>query len=457
MPNYWYIRHDGTANNSTPTAITNPTVKRTGAWSSDPASYYPTMEAPQLGDDTVSPAPGDFMIVANDHAEVRSGTYTMYMEGGYNWISCDVNNQENFSEGGKIDWNVGFSFAVYNPTPTQPPVRFAGITFAAGTGFAINSLDAQWYFTKCTIQGKANGFVHNNQNARNIFIYYKDCKLIMPDATSYLSYYNGAHAKFVNLQAGAGHVKLNWLFRSLTGNPATVVEVWNTDLSQIIKTGGALFKDHVSGGIRTHYKFRGCLFPDDMNIFDTAPVGENFLIDIAESAEGSAYYNRVYWDGRLGIFQTSTANYLTDTYDGVNGISMSIISTANVAEFVPFEFEFWARPAVDLRTAKTLSIEIIGPAGLLDNEVYFDVYAQDNTNKALTTLLASTKTTGEFETGTALTGSSAAWNTPGDTPYILSVDLPTRSNVDNTNLLVRFGVAKPSVSMFAAFPKITAT
>jgi len=48
--------------------------------------------------------------------------------------------------------------------------------------------------------------------------------------------------------------KLNSLFRSLTGNPPTVVEVWNTDLSQIIKPDGALFKDHVSGGIPTHYK-----------------------------------------------------------------------------------------------------------------------------------------------------------------------------------------------------------
>lgn len=357
---------------------------------------------------------------------------------------------------------VQYSFA---PVSAEVGFTVAGLTMDAGTGAIVltSGINAHAVVTyrDCTFDSDGSLTPHGGDGA---FVKLLDCKRLAGASTARIHCGFGGYLYIDNLQAEVGHTLVDDLLDS-QGNGGFTAVIENTDLSAIIASGGGLCQSIGTSDDLTFIKLRRCKMPTSWTPFQSTPTTyTGFIVDIAECDDGSEYPYFLYIDGRTGQAELDTTQYLSDTYDGSTNFSVQIdtydifSSGNNPNPWAPFKYKLATIPGQDLSASQTVSVELSGPAGLTDLDVWIECVAPDATDQPLGVKHTTQTSNLNAASPTALTASSAVWNVTTATEYSIDCVIPALTGVTHGNVDVYVCVGKPAVSALnVAMPTIAAT
>ena len=431
-------------------------VDSTAAGLNDGTSWTDAAQSFEYMAETLSPTLDDVFFVANDHAAVYASNLDISMLKPQRslWVSVDPAD-DSYTPGATETLNNTL-FGIIHPGD-HFGCTFGGITFESTSAFSTaNSLvNVRVILHESTVKSiTIYGAANDGSVAK-----FNDCTWYgLSQASGRIFCGNGGHVHIDNMQAHASHTKVDSLFEGI-GNGSAHFVCENTDLSALIVAGGDIAKLPLIGDDSFFLKLRRCKLPATWDLFSSTPVNnKNIYVDIAECDAGDGYGYFLYYDGVLGQVEQDTAQYLNDTYDGTTFFSAQFDTNANTINvFNPLKYKLGTLPAQDLSSSKTVSIELSGPAGLTDADVYAVVVVSDNTDLALGKKYTSLPADPVSGTS-ALTSSSAVWNITTGTEYKIDVVIPALANATNSNVDVYLCVGKPSVAgLNAAMPTIANT
>ena len=169
--------------------------------------------------------------------------------------------------------------------------------------------------------------------------------------------------------------------------------------------------DYVLGNLRSSglFRIRRCKVGASLGgLVESAPTRSGTRIEIESCSSDDIIYqfhHESYW----GTVEDDTDIYLDATYDGTNGYSAKMVSSADTAEFTrPLRFKL-ADIFVDA-TGKTLTVELLTTdaataVALNDDDFWIEVEYPDSTVAAFNNVL-TTRMTDILTTPTALTASA---------------------------------------------------
>lgn len=321
---------------------------------------------------------------------------------------------------------------------------FSGVDFICDTDWRTGGNGCDFWFENCTIGSIAgNVYICLNDGQRCVL---KDVTIdCVGGATGQIYVQSGGFAHLMNISPAAGYVAADNLF-NIGGSGGGNLLVEDSDLTGFLTASGNLVNISTGADI-ARAVFRKCKLPSSWSYNNG--VDDVFILDISECDIGDGYYYFLYVDSVSGQAEMDTAQYVVSgadvpKYDGTNAFSVQIDTVDNCNAYLPFRYKLASFGGQDLTTAKTVAVELSGPAGLTDADVYLEIVIQDTTDQALG--VRQDTRAADPESGTALTAGAATWQNTSPTEYQITKDLGAQSGLTNSNVDVYICVAKPSVS-----------
>ena len=441
---YYYIKSTGTATGDAGRFAS----AQTGAFTN--ATSYASLAAARAA--TTPPAAGDFYLISDATTLSVSDIIWAAADDGVQIVSVADLNRDQYSQGAMLSSTVDL-----DPAAENIKLKCIGVKFDVGD-------DADM---------AKNGY-HG---------FYEDCIFDFPNTTSDApTFASGSHGcshfkggEF-NLTAAAGSgialggstdVVFDGVINNTGAARAALVTglgstrnkltLKNMDLGQFISANGYLIEDNLPALGSLQVDIHRCKLPTGFGVFaGTVADAIWFEVRITSSDQGDGYHY-FFYQNPAGEVEEDTVQYLSDTYDGVNEFSAKVSTTSLANKGHPFKYKIASIPAVDLASAnKTLSIELTGPAGLTDNDVWIEAVVNDDTDEAKGQVFDS-RPTDLLSAGTALTSSAAVWAVTTNTEYLIDIDFGAFTNADNNTVEVYIYVSKPSAVINFAMPTIANT
>jgi len=456
MANFYYVKEGGAA---TGDAGRVETTKSTGSFDTKGSSNYYDAIDDAVGADA-PPTAGDLIFVSDASVNTESTTYTMTIPDGVQVVSVSDTNCDQYSAGATIDNTSAGSDDWIRINPAANGwASYRGFTFDTNEWVSIVATDSyRVRFEDCTFEKHhASGSVFASSSSsgsqRSGMCELINCTVIAEHSSNSLTFPTDGYID--NLQAGAGHAAIDTVFilqASLGGND---VRVTNTDLSALGATATCVSFANADHG---NIILDRCKIGASQTLHSTILVPTN-TITVSSCDAGDGYYYSYYADF-YGAAEQDTTTYLNATYDGTNGFSIQVDTTAEASISTPFRYKLGSIPAQDLSSSKTVTVEATSATGSLDNgDWWLELVRQDNTDQALgvaeTTQHATATESGD---GTAHTTSgTGTWTSGAATDYIETITPGALANVDNDTVEVWVVVAKPSLTINFDLPTIAAT
>lgn len=401
---------------------------------------------------SISWADGDEVHVASDHFKDYNASITYTMP-GKDLDIISVNSSTDVYERGAKEVNKtgeasGFNQTNISQSATTELVRFHGILFGSAYSFRLQNA-RRYEFYDCEFfkyhTGTGSNIVYSNSGGLSAL--FKDC-VFKSNST--------ANALELRLDS------YDWTFigcdftgvtcNSLISHANNVnMQTCFMDACKFGTINTAVVAD-TSGDQTFRLKLNRCEIDLETLIVNRS---DKTWIECYGGANDNYHYFFVC--DRYGEAEEDTTTYLNATYDGTNGFSHQVSTTAAASSLTPFRHKLGTIPAQDLSTAQTVTVECTSDASLTDNDVWIEVEVNDNTNEA-GSVLNSTQNSDRLAAGTALTTAGTGTWTSGDTEdYIITYDIGAQANVDNGNVTVYACVGKASIDANFDLPTIAAT
>ncbi len=454
---YHYVKY-GLGTNAGDTSYS---TMRTGAFGSGDlvaANVYADLETCFANATIVD---GDYILCsdAHDYDEtlLNSEFGLSLIDITVNVISVSDTNADAYSKGALESTGPSHADIYFRGAACR--TNYRGMVFETNDNIHIQDLGMHVYFNDCdlifTNTSPADEIIFNADGQK---FEMKDCSLKF-GASGQSFQITESHIYLDGVYGASGTVKILQLIECLNSSGGFHVEIINSDLDSIMATDSDLFLGLNLNQEQFKIRIHNCKLPTGFTINNGVTIpNPHYDIEMSSCDQGDGYHY-FYHANKVGHAEEDTAQYLNATYDGTNGFSAQIDTEAECNDVKPYSFKIGTIPATDLSTAnQTVSIELVGPAGLTDSDVWIEVEAQDDTDQSLGVIVSTRNVTKiGAGNGTALTSSSEVWNVTTDTEYSISVDLGAYTNVDNTNVSVYAVVAKPSITVNFDMPTIAAT
>ena len=445
MPAYYYIRSSGSATGD----LGRFTSLQTGAFAD--ASSYATLVAARAA--TTPPVEGDFYLFDDTGTITQpDNAFFTAADHGITCMSMDVNNRDAYKKG-----HIWDTSGDMDPAVSDTRIKVVGIEIQPGddTDFSFSTSHNIWEDCIITLNDGVTDAMNFSGSHATIIFKDSDIKL------------NNQNNSGIQIQGSSRVIFDNCTNSFETRDPlvnAVGSRGWltflNTDLTTFITANGDIIEDALNGDDFLMLKLHRCKLPSGMGIFaSTKAGGVGYEVDITSCDVGDGYHY-FFFENIWGQVEEDLTQFLTASdakYDGTVGFSAQIDTLALASQGEPFSYTIALFPAIDLATAnQTVSIELTGPAGLTDTDVWIECVISNDTDEAKGDVVSS-RNADFMAAGTALTSSSAVWETTTDTEYSIDLDLGAFTNVDNTVVKVIIYVSKPSITVNFDLPTIANT
>lgn len=438
---YYYISSTGTATGDAGRF----TSLQTGAFTN--ATSYATLIAARAA--TTAPVAGDYYLFPDTGSLSINNDILTSADNGIVLVSVDVNNRNIYK--------AGFTFTStqdLDPRGIDVSATFRGITFDPGD-------DSDWVgnagasiFFDCTASMPITSADPMRVGGGNGITIFEDCQLDLHNRGDNMII---CSEDLIMDNCTMTTTADEDLFTGIGGS--TDIHLKNTDLTQFILANGSLIQDAMSTSKVVQVNLHHCKLPTGFSLFAASGTAGYLEANITACDQTDGYHY-FFHQTLQGQAEEDTTQYLTTSdakYDGTNRFSVQVDTTARCNVGLPYKYHIASLAAIDLATAnQTVSIELTGPAGLTDVDVWIECVYNDDTDEALGAK-ADSRPAALFATGTALTSSSAVWQVTTDTEYSIDLDLGAFTNTDNTTLDIFVYVAKPSITVNFDMPTIAAT
>lgn len=392
----------------------------------------------------------DTIYCASNHSKTYTIATTLSFPNGVSVFS--VNSSTNVYTPGALEevnnGGAGLDFNLY-AAGDGFFTAFYGITLKAEDSVGCADIAHRTYFEDCSIYainaGAAKGPYCFNDGG---YITFKNCTLVFAHADQVI-YVGGGSRVILDGCSGSGTL-VNSLFAP-NGNGGCFVDVKNSDLSTLIAASGNLVNTVVAADDNAIISAKRCKLPTSFAYCagNTVLAGVDFSYESCDTGDG---YYAFYHEDWFGTTQQDVSTYLNATYDGTNGFSVAMSSTANCSNANPLKHKIITLPAQDLTAGATITVEFVldtaTEAALTDTEFWFEAVYNDNTDEAASAVV-STRATDILAAGTAHTASSATWTSPpaSNAKYKDTITIPSLVNVDNgvVEIYAYLGVATADV------------
>ena len=348
-------------------------------------------------------AVGGIVWVASDHAEEEGANYTLAATNGTSAspirvISADRTSGEPPATYQTMVAGSGLIYAgaTYDLVFTGAAI-FIGMNFKNGDDITMTDEDKDLYFIDCKIQ--IFDLIQIGSKGDTALIW-RDVDLVCLD-----SVYIALNASFQweggTLTFDGGSIDTG-LFRA--AGRGGYVKVSDVDMSALANNDYLI---HTPADLTYEYTFKRCKLGSYSGLTSAAITGSGVIVKVHHSANANEIYQleEEYFEGSI---YSDTGVYLDATYDGTNGYSAKMVSSANVIEWVkPLKFKL-AEIYIDA-TGKTLTVETLTDNVTLQNdEFWLEVEYPDSTTKALGNIL-KTKSETILTAPANLTASGVTW------------------------------------------------
>lgn len=452
MANFYYVKSGGTATGDAGRVATTPS---TGSFASKGASAYYDNISDALTVPTTGVASGDIIMVSDAHSHTYTVATTLAIPSGAAVVSVSDTNLDQYSRGAAETVDSGGSALDLNVSSDVDGalIMWRGVDLAAEDRVIAARVGLKCVFDDCSYHaintGAIKGISLQNDGAwfifRNSTINFSGTGHVITLATNgriELDNCTGADTGVNNLM-------------DLSGNGRATFKIINTDLSALMAASGNLVQANSSADDGITGELCRCKLPTGFTAI-SSPAIKGYEINITECDTGDGYHY-FYYSTAEGTAEEDTTTYLNATYDGTNGFSAQLTSTADASPFNPLRYKLATIPAQDLTTAQTVTVECTSDASLADNDLWIEIVHNNNTDEALGDLI-TTQNADPLAAGTPLTTTGTGTWTSGDTEdYIITKDIGTLSNVDNGTVEVYVCVGAPGIVANFDLPTIAAT
>ena len=162
-----------------------------------------------------------------------------------------------------------------------------------------------------------------------------------------------------------------------------------------------------------HIHIERCHFGTGFNLTGGSGISEpEEFLDAYSTGDDTEYYSRHY-ENYWGRLLEDTANYRDATYDGTNGYSYQLTSSANARYSHPFRVRL---ATIWISANPTVAIEFIheavgggGSGDLTDQEFWIEIDSNDSTDTAQGNLNIASRLADPFATAADHTNSAESW------------------------------------------------
>jgi hypothetical protein len=421
------------------------TTQLTGPFSSMTASQvYPTFYDVEVYNTFLV---DDVVCISDAHVDAETTNRTFVTKEGVLILSVDDANCEQYSSGAVLGNSSNWLFSGSGGDYTM---SIAGLNFS-GNAFQNSFNSSRIHIYECEfdmnmigiwLSGSGSGFVVDK------------CTFIGAAGDYLLNMASSNDVQLRRISAGVGHVKSTKLLQIGTTNGVYSLRISDTDIASLVADSSTLLDVYNINHLLC--TIERCKLPASFTVVGSL-ASKPAEINMTECDTGDGYHY-FYFENKFGVVEEDTTTYLNATYDGTNGFSASMESSANCSTTLPLRYKLLTIPTQDLTSGATYEVEFTCANTLTDSDFYIEVEHQDNTDQALG-VIASSKNADIFLPaggGTEHSTSSASWTSPATNKYKDSVTIGSLANVDNSNVTVYAVLTKPSETVNVD-PAVTVT
>lgn len=347
---------------------------------------------------------GGILYVASEHSQTQASALSLGSANGtlanpVTVISVDKDNSDAYlamrddAAPGKIETTGNNDINITNSD------IYIGVTLDAGDDLSFPTSGKQYNMIDCKFMVDDN--VNMGWTGYDVSVYWKDCVYEqITGGTWAISYattfiWDGGTFSF-----SGGFISTNLL----TNYRGMIVRISDVDF-QDLDGGDYLATD---SGDQSNVLFKRCKVPAALggliNVVPSNPSGK-FRFHSVSNSDIIYHLQENYYEGQIN---EDTATYFDATYDGTNGYSIKMVSTANSREWTrPLRFklaEVWAS------ANPTLTVELnTDNVVFQDDEFWVEIEYPDSTTGALGGLDQTSRPATIETTPANLTTSTAAW------------------------------------------------
>lgn len=432
-------------------------TKQTGSFAAlGAANVYATIQLAIA--DSAPPVAGDFIFISDASTSTDAAIITIALPDGVQVWSVSDTNLDQYSAGAVIDNTAGLTtdWIIFTPAANGWGA-FRGVTFNTNENVQCTAGDPYiLFFTECTFQKQdvsGNVMVWGGGSCRALRIHLKDCTYDSAHSSNGIAA-TGCHLYIDNLIAGGGHVAMSFLIAHSGGLMSNVTEIINTDITPLLSASGDIYSFVANDAVIANVRRCKIGASQGFSINPISRFNETMTVSSVDTGDGYHYFR---YEDMFAIVEEDTTQYLNATYNGTNGFSTKIITSAEVSPATPFKYKLCTLTSRDLSGAsgETFKVELVSPtAGLTDTDVWIELEYQDNTDQALG-VTQDTLNADPLAAGTPLNSSSAVWQVTTDTEYDITEQILQKAAVTNTNVTVYVYIAAALTVNFD--PAITVT
>lgn len=451
MANYFYVKNGGTASVATATATTDPTTKRTSTWSATAADHFPDIATAFLGDDTVAPVNGDYIIVSDAHTESQTTIQDWFSIDGasygiVNVISVDNANQDTYSAGGTMSSTADIrvqNAKLYGLTIT---LTGAATNILADGSFGVNSPNCYTAFVNSTISCECTGIIFDLQGQDGCSLELFNCtidkatnvngELILLSGGASLKAYD---TNFTVSSSGA----YDSILDSITGsNGSGLCVLTGCDLSVFDEALAII--NSASDAMRI--EIIDCILHSAFSIVSSGEFfhpNQSALISGSDDTKADGYAYQTMYGIATSEYTIARAQSSPMTIED-NNMSIKVVTTSDATVNTPFVIDFPASFS-DLSTFDTISIFCAGSAQLTDADVKVEILYRNTTSNVDTTSTISVAHD-PLATGTNLTlDTDSIWTGSPTNKQLINV---TTTLGIACVPIIRIYVYKPSATIY---------
>lgn len=437
MPNYYYVRNNGSTFIGTATGDGGrATSQRTGAWNTTASQSYASVLA-ALGA-TTPPANGDFIVVGNDHSynyganQTLTSTVTTRTRGTLNLISVSITNQDQYSIGAeeKTTGSNTYTFTFTGPWSLFGMTLTAANNVAHGNDTDLFSYECKYQITAAT-SGRNISF--NSQTGSGTFI---NCTFDPVDSNTTLNFAAG-QGSTVSLYGCTllGNCTVGLISNASTSRGTT----WHfegCDFSGVGTAGTDYILESAfgqAGEDLLQVTLKRCRINGTVGGWtSTDPLALNSFLKVTNSSSTSAGSEYQF----AHVTSSGDAEATTSTYRNqsvawpVSGsktsIAIDVVTLGTAVPGRPYILDLPSRYA-ELSASATdkITIYLSGQSGLTDKQVFVELIYPDGTNAYIPNqIFSSSSPFNPFATGTALTSDTgSSWTSGGAANYRIEIDV----------------------------------
>ena len=457
MANYFYVKSGGTASTATATATTDPTTKRTGAWSGSAGDHFPDIQTALLGDDTYAPTAGDYIYVSDAHTKTYTATTQLSLSGA-NCVCVSNSDVEALSTGAyeeavngnnTIRYELGagvngssYVYGMHIGSYTEP-------NFGAYSG-------ANMLAENCTVKclSNVNYRSFNSVKGDGAIGKFKNLEYYTAGSNSVFYMSAGANVTIDNLTLHASGTAINVLYDG-AGNGSGVLTIKNTDLSSVMSSTGYMFGAMSSIEDLQELHLERCKLPASWSLYASAPSYPNCIFSAVSCDTGDGYHYFHYRDNFGEVSEHTATTYKSATYDGTNGFSTLMESSASACKEKPLRFKLCELPAQDLTATTTYTVHFTTATTLTDTEFWIELVRPDATDNALG-VMQTTRPSAHFGAGTSYTDNADVWTGGQTNTFSDTISVAGMTGVNNGTVEIYVNLGKASVDVYVD-PAVTIT